>query len=114
MLYPLSYEGSPARLRGDDLVTTPSRHPFKAVDAGGTTLSEVVADLVRRGLGQSGTVEYGRSANTGLPTARTGRIVTQDDARSLGKVPVVEIENGPDSDHSGGVLAFHDRGLVIG
>ena len=49
----------------------------------GTTLSEAVADLVRRGLGQSGTVEYGRSANTGLPTARVGRIVTQDDVRSL-------------------------------
>lgn len=49
----------------------------------GTTLSEAVADLVRRGLGQPGTVAYGRSATTGLPTARVGRTVTQDDIRSL-------------------------------
>jgi len=49
----------------------------------GTTLSEAVADLIRRGLGQSGTVTYGRSAHTGLPTARLGRTVTHDDVRSL-------------------------------
>lgn len=28
----------------------------------GTTLSEVVSDLIRRDLGRAGTVEYGRSA----------------------------------------------------
>jgi hypothetical protein len=28
-------------------------------------------------------VEYGRSAPTGLPTARVGRVVTLDDVRSL-------------------------------
>ncbi|HUR17429.1 MAG TPA: hypothetical protein VMZ51_00645 [Acidimicrobiales bacterium] len=49
----------------------------------GTTLSEAVAELVRRGLGQSGGVDYRRSASTGLPNARVGRIVTHDDIRSL-------------------------------
>lgn len=49
----------------------------------GTTLSEAVADLIRRGLGQRGIVQYDRSAHTGLPTARVGRPVTQDDVRSL-------------------------------
>lgn len=49
----------------------------------GCTLSEVVADLIRRGLGQAGTVEYGRSDLTGLPTAKVGRTVTNDDIRSL-------------------------------
>ncbi len=49
----------------------------------GTTLSEAVADLIRRGLGQRGVVQYGRSERTGMPTARVGRAVTQDDVRSL-------------------------------
>lgn len=49
----------------------------------GTTLSEAVADLMRRGLGQAGTVAYGRSDRTGLPTARVGRTVSSDDVRSL-------------------------------
>lgn len=49
----------------------------------GITLSEAVADLLRRGLGNAGSVDFGRSAGTGLPTARVGRLVTQDDVRSL-------------------------------
>lgn len=49
----------------------------------GTTLSEAVAELIRRGLGRSGTVEYQRSASTGLPNARVGRLVTHDDVRAL-------------------------------
>lgn len=49
----------------------------------GTTLSEAVAELIRRGLGQSGSVKYGRSTSTGLPTAQVGRTVTGDDVRSL-------------------------------
>ena len=49
----------------------------------GTTLSEAVADLMRRGLGQPGSIHYGRSARTGLPTAHVGRSVTSDDVRSL-------------------------------
>lgn len=49
----------------------------------GITLSEAVADLLRRGLGQGGSVDFGRSVETGLPTARVGRLVTQDDVRSL-------------------------------
>jgi len=49
----------------------------------GTTLSQTVADLIRRGLGQPGAVQYGRSSHTGLPTARVGRPVTHDDVRSL-------------------------------
>ena len=49
----------------------------------GTSLSEAVADLIRRGLGQRGSIVYGRSAVTGLPTATVGRVVTSDDVRSL-------------------------------
>lgn len=53
-----------------------------ARDRGGT-LSEAVAELIRRGLGRGGTVEFGRSGRTGLPIARVGRVVTLDDVRSL-------------------------------
>jgi hypothetical protein len=49
----------------------------------GASLSDTITDLVRRGLGQGGVVEFGRSPATGLPTARVGRTVTQDDVRSL-------------------------------
>ena len=50
----------------------------------GTTLSGAVAELMRRGLGQQqGTVRYGRSTRTSLPTARVGRAVTSDDVRSV-------------------------------
>lgn len=49
----------------------------------GTTLSKAVVDLMRRGLGQAGQFEYGRSPATGLPTVRIGRSVTSEDVRSL-------------------------------
>ena len=49
----------------------------------GITLSEAVTDLLRRGLGQAGSVAFERSDETGLPAARIGRVVTQDDVRSL-------------------------------
>lgn len=49
----------------------------------GATLSETVAELMRRGLGRSGSLEFQRSLSTGLPIARVGRIVTHDDVRSL-------------------------------
>lgn len=49
----------------------------------GSTMSEVVAELVRRGLGQSPGVKVERSAATGLPVIRLGRPVTQNDVRSL-------------------------------
>lgn len=49
----------------------------------GTTLSEAVADLMRRGLGQASTLEFGKSERTGLPTVRVGRPVTLEDVRSL-------------------------------
>ena len=49
----------------------------------GTSMSETVADLIRRGLGQSGPIVYGRSPLTGLPTATVGRVVTSEDVRSL-------------------------------
>lgn len=49
----------------------------------GTSLSDAVADLMRRGLGQRGTVAFGRSPTTGLPTARVGRVITSEDVRSL-------------------------------
>lgn len=47
----------------------------------GTTLSEAVAELIRRGLGQTGSVSYGRSTSTGLPNAQVGHIITNDDVR---------------------------------
>jgi hypothetical protein len=46
-------------------------------------MSQAVAELLRRGLGQAGSVEFGRSTTTGLVTARVGRTVTSDDVRSL-------------------------------
>jgi predicted transcriptional regulator len=48
------------------------------------TLSETVADLMRRGLGQgSGDTEITRSASTGLPVIRLGTVITTEDVRSL-------------------------------
>jgi len=49
----------------------------------GITLSEAVAELIRRGLGQAGTISFDVSSLTGLPTAHLGRTVTSDDVRSL-------------------------------
>ncbi|HVV36227.1 MAG TPA: hypothetical protein VHC63_06450 [Acidimicrobiales bacterium] len=47
------------------------------------TMSEAVVMLIRRGLGEPGNVALGRSRRTGLPLARVGRLVTQDDVRAL-------------------------------
>jgi hypothetical protein len=47
------------------------------------TLSEIIADLVRRGLGEGGTAEIARSQRTGLPVIRLGTVVTTEDVRSL-------------------------------
>ena len=47
------------------------------------TLSETVADLMRRGLGQGETQEVSRSPVTGLPVIRLGSPVTTDDVRAL-------------------------------
>ena len=47
------------------------------------TLSETVADLIRRGLGQGTLAEVSPSPATGLPIIRIGRIITTDDVRSL-------------------------------
>lgn len=47
------------------------------------TLSETVADLMRRGLGQGGMTEVSRSERTGLPVVRLGKIITSEDVRSL-------------------------------
>jgi hypothetical protein len=49
----------------------------------GVTLSEAVADLMRRGLGGNEAVDLGRSTTTGLPLVRVGRRVTEEDVRSL-------------------------------
>lgn len=49
----------------------------------GESLSETVAALIRRGLGQRNTTEVERSELTGLPIVRVGRTVTLDDVRSL-------------------------------
>jgi predicted transcriptional regulator len=47
------------------------------------TLSEIVADLMRRGLQQGAPSEISRSQRTGLPVIRLGRVITTDDVRSL-------------------------------
>jgi predicted transcriptional regulator len=47
------------------------------------SLSEVVAELVRRGLEPRGGEAPERSAATGLPVVSVGRVVTSDDVRSL-------------------------------
>lgn len=53
----------------------------------GVTLSEAVADLMRRGLGQGGPVDVEPSPVTGLPVVRVGRRVTEEDVRSLDDEP---------------------------
>ena len=47
------------------------------------TLSEIVAELMRRGLGQGKPAQTSRSARTGLPVVSIGKIITTDDVRSL-------------------------------
>jgi Arc/MetJ family transcription regulator len=47
------------------------------------SLSETVADLLRRGLGQGPKREILRSKATGLPTVRLGTTITTDDVREL-------------------------------
>ena len=47
------------------------------------TLSETVALLMRRGLGEGRTAGLAHSAATGLPVMRLGRIITTEDVRSL-------------------------------
>jgi hypothetical protein len=47
------------------------------------TLSETVADLMRRGLGQGKAAETSRSPRTGLPVVHLGTVVTTEDVRVL-------------------------------
>jgi hypothetical protein len=47
------------------------------------SLSETVAFLMRRGLGESRPVALTHSAVTGLPVVRLGRMITTEDVRSL-------------------------------
>ena len=48
------------------------------------SLSETVADLIRRGLGGSeGTSEVSTSARTGLPVVRLGTTISTEDVRAL-------------------------------
>ena len=47
------------------------------------TLSETVADLMRRGLGAERTTARSTDPRTGLPVVNVGTIVTSEDVRSL-------------------------------
>ena len=47
------------------------------------TLSETVADLIRRGLGAGRTASLSTDPRTGLPLASVGTVVTSEDVRSL-------------------------------
>jgi hypothetical protein len=47
------------------------------------TLSEIVAELMRRGLGQGKPSQTSQSPRTGLPVVSLGKIITTDDVRSL-------------------------------
>ena len=47
------------------------------------TLSETVADLIRRGLGAGRTTAISMDLRTGLPLVSVGTVVTSEDVRSL-------------------------------
>ena len=47
------------------------------------TLSETVADLIRRGLESRPAAAMQRSTRTGLPVVSIGHVVTTEDVRSL-------------------------------
>ncbi|GAB7143842.1 antitoxin [Mycobacterium riyadhense] len=47
------------------------------------TLSDTIADLIRRGLGSGQRAEVVWSPKTGLPVVSLGTIVTTEDVRSL-------------------------------
>jgi Arc/MetJ family transcription regulator len=47
------------------------------------TLSETVAFLMRRGLGEGRAAGLTHSAATGLPVVRLGRVITTEDVRAL-------------------------------
>jgi hypothetical protein len=47
------------------------------------TLSETVADLMRRGLQRGPAAEVSRSPRTGLPTVSLGKLITSEDVRTL-------------------------------
>jgi hypothetical protein len=47
------------------------------------TLSETVADLIRRGLGAGSTAAISIDPRTGLPLVSVGTVVTSADVRSL-------------------------------
>ncbi|MCV7444921.1 antitoxin [Mycobacterium paraense] len=47
------------------------------------TLSETVADLMRRGLGAGSAAAVSKDRRTGLPLVRVGTVVTSEDVRSL-------------------------------
>lgn len=47
------------------------------------TLSETIADLMRRGLGQGAVARVRESQATGLPVIHLGTVVTSEDVRSL-------------------------------
>jgi predicted transcriptional regulator len=51
------------------------------------SLSEVVADLVRRGLETGASTPPDLSPRTGLPLVSVGRVVTSEDVRSLDDEP---------------------------
>ena len=47
------------------------------------TLSETVANLIRRGLGAGSTATISRDPRTGLPLVSVGTVVTSENVRSL-------------------------------
>ena len=47
------------------------------------SLSQTVAELMRRGLGYGRIPELERSERTGLPVVRLGRTITSEDVRAL-------------------------------
>lgn len=47
------------------------------------TLSETVAELVRRGLGRGNAPLISTDERTGFPTVRLGRVITTEDVRAL-------------------------------
>ncbi len=54
----------------------------------GTSLSQALVELVRRGLGQEGgPIRFERDASTGLVVTHLGQVVSSEDVRTLDDEP---------------------------
>jgi Arc/MetJ family transcription regulator len=66
-----------------DLPDDLHRHALSIARDTHRTLSETVAELMRRGLGEGRPSPASLSDKTGLPVVTLGKVITTDDVRSL-------------------------------